>query len=188
MNPPAKTGLSTGAIVAIVLSAVFVLLCVLGALAYSGFTRYLAAAKGAEAKATVGAIARAAVAAYEQEGPDPATPHVLCPSAAAVPADLRQVSGVKYMSKQSPGLDWDEPGWRCLRFRMETPQYYQYQYNQGGNYLSSARAPGPRGFEVAARGDLDGDGTTSLFTLTGEVGANGILTLGEGPRMEREDE
>jgi type IV pilus assembly protein PilA len=188
MSPPAKKGLSTGAIVAIVLSAIFVFLCVLGALAYSGFTKYVAAAKASEAKATVSAIGRAAAAAYEQEGPDPATPHALCPSAAAVPADLRQVGGVKYMSKQGPGQDWDEPGWRCLRFRMETPQYYQYQYNQGGHYLSSVGAPGPRGFEAAARGDLDGDGTTSLFTLTGEVGANGMLRLADGLRMEREDE
>ena len=65
-------------------------------------------------------------------------------------------------------------GWRCLKFTSITPIYYQYEYRQGGPYKGPARGgpdPGPNGFEASAEGDLDGDGKTSLFTLTGKVDA-----------------
>ena len=42
----------------------------------------------------------------------------------------------------------------------------------GGGYLGPQRGgpdPGPDGFEVAAEGDLDGDGETSLFTRVGKL-------------------
>jgi hypothetical protein len=52
------------------------------------------------------------------------------------------------------------------------PHYYQYEYRTGGPYKGPSRGgpdPGPDGFEVSAEGDLDGDGVTSLFTMTGKV-------------------
>jgi len=54
---------------------------------------------------------------------------------------------------------------------MKSPIRYRYSYRAGGGYLGPARGgpdPGPDGFEVAAEGDLDGDGITSLFTITGQ--------------------
>ena len=67
-----------------------------------------------------------------------------------------------------------ESGWRCLKFEMTEPQYYQYTYIAGGPYKGPKRGgpdPGPNGFEIAAEGDLDGNGVTSLFTRTGVVDA-----------------
>jgi hypothetical protein len=64
-----------------------------------------------------------------------------------------------------------------LRFEVEDPIHYQYEYRVGGNYKGPARGgpdPGPNGYEVSAEGDLDGDGKTSLFTLVGRV-ENGDL-------------
>jgi hypothetical protein len=145
-----------------------------------GVRRYLQSAKTSEAKNTLGAIGRGAVAAYEREmGPSPA--HALCKSAVPVPATVP--SGKKYQPSGSPGSDYETgsplAGWKCLKFTMTSPQYFQYDYRVGGNYKGPKRGlpnPGPNGFEASAEGDLDGDGKTSLFTLTGKI-ENGMVKL-----------
>lgn len=55
---------------------------------------------------------------------------------------------------------------------VESPIYFQYRYTRGAGYVGPSRGlpnPGPDGFEVAAIGDLDGDGRTSIFTRFGTV-------------------
>jgi hypothetical protein len=146
------------------------------AVAIYGVRRYLAASKVSEAKNTVGAISRGAVAAFEREGAGPSgtVSHRLCGSAKPVPAQVP--SGTKHQPDAKPGADFDSGdaarGWRCLKFMMTVPHFYQYEYRQGGPYKGPARGgpdPGPNGFEVSAEGDLDADGQTSLFTRTGTV-------------------
>lgn len=148
----------------------------MSALAIYGVRRYLSSAKGAEAKNTVGAIARGAVGAYEREqvSASGALKHALCQSAPPVPATVP--SGTKYQADLTPGKDYDTgddtAGWKCLKFMMTTPSYFQYEYRAGGPYKCVARGgpdPGPNGFEVSAEGDLDGDGKTSLFCQVGRV-------------------
>lgn len=138
-----------------------------------GVRRYLQSAKSSEAKHTVGAIARAAQAAYEAPG------HRLCRSALPVPAHAPR--GGKYQPATGAGKDFDSgdaaSGWKCLKFSLTQPHYYQYGYVQGGPYKGPARGgpdPGPLGFEAWAEGDLDGNGVTSLFTTTGKI-VNGKL-------------
>jgi hypothetical protein len=145
---------------------------VVAAFATRGVRRYLVAAKSSEARNTVAAIARGAAASYEREGIDGA--HRFCSSAPSVPAGVP--SGRKYQPNSADGQDFRSgdasTGWRCLKFELTTPHYYQYSYRQGGDYLGPARGgpdPGPFGFEAAAVGDLDGDGVTSLFTRTGRI-------------------
>ncbi len=155
------------------------------ALAIYGVRRYLATAKTAGAKSNVVAIRRAAQAAFEREwqGPQGAV-HALCNGADPVPASIP--SGTKYLPSSEPGRDYDRGddagGWKCLRFALVAPQYYRYSYHVGGGYLGPSRGlpdPGPNGFEVAAEGDLDADGTTSLFTAIGSVDpASGELRAG----------
>lgn len=142
------------------------------AVAIFGVNRYLKNAKVAEAKNIVGNICRGAVEGYEREGPT--GDHVLCKSAIAVPSRIPMAR--KYMPVTTDGEDFNSGGklhgWRCLRIKVESPIYYQYEYRVGGDYKGPARGgpdPGPNGFEVSAEGDLDGDGKTSLFTLTGVV-------------------
>ena len=141
-----------------------------------GVRSYLSAAKSAEAKNTLGALTRAAIMAHEREhpGPNNTVIHKLCQSAPPVPATVPR--GVKYQSSAQSGVDYDAgdalTGWRCLKFTMPGPQYYQYTYSAGGPYKGPRRGgpdPGPNGFEVAAEGDLDGDGVTSLFTRVGKI-------------------
>lgn len=150
-----------------------------------GVRSYLSAAKSAEAKNTLGALTRAAVAAHEREhlGPNNTAIHKLCQSAPPVPATVPR--GVKYQPSLKAGSDYDTgdalTGWRCLKFTMSVPQYYQYTYSAGGPYKGPRRGgpdPGPNGFEVAAEGDLDGDGVTSLFTRTGTISPHsGLVTI-----------
>jgi len=148
------------------------------ALGIYGVRRYLSSAKTSEAKNTIGAISRGATAAYEREriGADGQTgTHALCKSAIPVPATVPR--GRKYQPNTSPGKDFEtgdsETGWKCLKFGLTQPHYYQYTYNQGSGYKGTARgnptSPGPNGYESAAEGDLDGDGNTALFIRTGTV-------------------
>jgi hypothetical protein len=144
---------------------------VVGALAVIGIfgvRSYLGSAKASEAKNTIGAIARGVVGAYERE--DLSGGHKLCPSAPPVPAAVPR--GTKVAASVDAGVDYQHPSWDCLRFAMSMPQYYQYEYRVGGPYKGPARGgpdAGPEGFEISAEGDLDGDGVTSLFTMTGKV-------------------
>ncbi len=157
------------------------------AVATLGVQRYLAAARTAEARNTVRAIARGAVGAYEREVADGGgkASHALCASASApVPAEVPK--GKKHHPSSDAGRDFETgtttAGWRCLKFSITEPFAYRYDYRQGSGYRGPARGgpnPGPRGFEASAEGDLDGDGKTSLFTVTGKVGPTGVVLAAE---------
>jgi type IV pilus assembly protein PilA len=162
--------------------------------------RFISSSKTAEAKYTVGAISRAAVSAYERDSTDDSGKlvHALCdstglnaPDHGPVPATLPQA--MKYMPSSAPGADFEtgtsRGGWRCLKFTVSSPIYYQYHYNKGGDYLDpSSFSLGPSAFEAAARGDIDGDGVPSLFTRTGKVDAGGSVVLSTALNIENEFE
>src|SRR4051812_44863318 len=57
---------------------------------------------------------------------------------------------------------WRTNTWAALNFSVDDPFYYSYQYQAGGSEGTST-------FSAEASGDLDGDGTYSLFTRTGSV-------------------
>ena len=60
-------------------------------------------------------------------------------------------------------------GWKCLGYATQGPaQYYQYHYNVGHTHDGKPLAPTQ--IEVAAVGDLDGDGETSSFSCVSELG------------------
>ena len=179
-SPQQKKGFPLWAIVLIVVLGVgLVMLVTLVTLGIYGTRRYLLAAKTAEAKNSIGAISRAAVAAYEGEQLtlENGVPHRFCDSATPVPASLTSTKGKKYLPSSTPGADFNagdaKTGWQCLRFSMTTPVYYRYQYHKGSGYLVPKAAPGPNGFEASAQGDLDANGILSTFTRTGTVSPSG---------------
>jgi len=174
------------------LMIVVAIIGVLAALAIYGVRRYLASAKTSEAKNTIGAISRGAAAAYEREttsseillvaGASAASSHALCLSAPSVPA--APPAGTKYQPSTVPGQDFDTgdalTGWKCLKFTLSQPVYFSYGYEMGGHVAGITGAPAvgaaPDGFEAAAQGDLDNDGTPSGFARGGTV-LNGELIL-----------
>lgn len=185
---PARKGMPVWVIILIVVVVGGVMvLGVLSALAIFGVRKYMASAKTAEAKNTVGAISRAAAAAYERAADASGAAGTLCRSATPVPVAVPR--GNKYVSATA---DWDgsDPavGWKCLKFEMIQPIYYQYHYNQGSGYVAASTAPGPTGFEAAAVGDLDGDRTNSLFSRVGKPDASGTLVVSTQLYIENEFE
>jgi type IV pilus assembly protein PilA len=127
--------------------------------------KYVAAAKMTEARTSLGEIARDATVTYAKNGE-------LCKSAShSVPVTVPHAA--KY---QTTASEWDEDrlsnaGFACLGFTLGTPQYYAYDYKARGK-----KAPGDE-FRATAEGDLDGDGESSLFTLTGKIDDQGALVL-----------
>lgn len=63
--------------------------------------------------------------------------------------------------------------WEALNFSIETPHYYRYSYTVANNPNTT---DGSNNFTATAIGDLDCDGITSTFTLSGSVDA----TKGDG--------
>lgn len=195
MSPQQKKGFPVWAIVLLVVAGFGVLFVgTLAALAIYGTRKYLIAAKTAEAKNSIGAISRDAVAAYEREQlvGDKLVTNRLCETARPVPASMASVKGMKYQPSSAPGADFNtgdaDTGWQCLKFSMSMPIYYRYQYNKGSGYLAPSVAPGPNGFEASAQGDLDGNGTPSTFARTGTVGPSGTIVLATSLYIDNEVE
>jgi type IV pilus assembly protein PilA len=154
---------------------------ILAALAIYGVRKYMANAKTAEAKNSIGQMAKDASAAFNREkmaaafisaGSSTAVSNVLCQGAVAtVPASPDSIKGKKYQSMQS---EWDAgsavAGWSCVKFSMSEPQYYMYGYAQTGT------TTGTNGdtFTASAQGDLDGDGILSNFQIQGIIEANAV--------------
>jgi type IV pilus assembly protein PilA len=157
---------------------------VLAVLAVYGVRKYIANAKTAEAKNSLGQIGKDAVTAFEgermsaavlAEGTTTDIIRQMCQTGAtsSVPGAMTNVQGKKY---QSTKADWSNAtdvasnqGFPCLKFEMTAPQYYQYTYTAAGTSTGS--------FTAAAQGDLNGDGTLfSRFEMLGGI-ENGRLKL-----------
>ena len=160
---------------------------VLAALAIYGVRRYIANAKTAEARNSIGQMSKDATTAYNREGmqaqvlalgDSTGVTNRLCGPATAVPSTPTSIAGRKYQSKPS---EWQtgnkDSGWQCLRFSMQDPQYYIYNYTGGGSTSG--------GFEASALGDLDADGIYSKFSIVGTIATESnqyVVTV--APNME----
>jgi type IV pilus assembly protein PilA len=69
---------------------------------------------------------------------------------------------------------WDVEPWKSLKFSMDDPHYYAYQYTVANN--AAAGGQGSE-FTAFAFGDLDCDTTTSRFSMYGVVNS----TYADGP-------
>jgi type IV pilus assembly protein PilA len=176
--PPPQKGMSGCALAAIITGAVFFFLVgPMAVLAIYGVRKYIANAKTAEARYSLGEMARDASVEYESDSLDdqilkPGAPlaatHHLCASASrSVPASATAIQGRKYQSSAS---DWqvDAPqhaGFACLKFSLDAPQYFMYSYAATGT-----------SFTGTANGDLNGDGVLSTFQIQGQI-AGGTLNV-----------
>jgi type IV pilus assembly protein PilA len=161
---------------------------ILAVLAIYGVRKYIANAKTAEARNSLGQIGKDVAASYEKESMPGAVIAVggsadisrkICASATVtVPDQIQKVAGKKY---QSDPIDWgggqgipdakNNVGFACLKFSMDQPQYYMYKYT-----ATSTGAAGDT-FTALATGDLNGDGVTSAFQLIGTVNAEMALNV-----------
>jgi type IV pilus assembly protein PilA len=159
---------------------------VLAVLAVYGVRKYIANAKTAEARNSLGQISKDAVTAFEGEhmsatnlgeGGSAGVIRQMCQTSTnknKIPGTPPPAS--KYQSSKA---DWSNPtdvlagtvGWPCLKFEMTAPQYYAY------SYVASGAASDGDTFTAEANGDLNGDGSNfSTFTMLGSI-QKGRLTL-----------
>jgi type IV pilus assembly protein PilA len=155
------------------LMIVVAIIGILSVLAIYGVRKYLANAKTAEARNSLGQIAKDAATAVEREkgttalvaaGGTSTLMRAFCATAASpVPGGIASVKGQKYQSQVSEWKAGDNAtGWQCLKFSMEEPQYYMYSYTAATDAFSG-------GFTAIANGDLNGDGATSVFSVSGSA-------------------
>ena len=174
------------------LMIVVAIIGVLAALAIYGVSKYLTNAKTAEAKNSIGQMAKDATTAYAREGmaasilalgSSTGVTHQICGTATnKVPAAKGSVLGRKYQSSPSEWATGDQfTGWTCLKFSMDAPHYYMYGYTgSGGGAVGDT-------FNTTAQGDLNGDGVTSTFALGGEIKSEGgELVLVTAPNLSED--
>lgn len=154
-------------------SALFAISGVLAAVAVPAFVKYLRKAKAVEATSRLYSLRTALMAqqmramgsgqTFRLPSSTPWTPRRSCCSGS---------------QPRCPGGDkgFNHPSWKALDFAMDDPHRYQYRL------LSKGRGPGAT-IELQARGDLDCDGTTSLYRFKGRLTADGELRFGA---MERQ--
>jgi type IV pilus assembly protein PilA len=152
---------------------------ILAALAIYGVRRYVLNAKTAEARNSLGAISKAAAMAYDQEvmkgdllpgGSSAGFSNALCVGAAnTVPAAADpSIKGQKYQSAASEWTGDASTGWKCIKFSMDQPQYFMYNYTTSDD-TRAAMGAANASFTAAAQGDLDGDTELSTFTMNGQL-------------------
>jgi type IV pilus assembly protein PilA len=163
---------------------------ILAVLAIYGVRKYLANAKTAEARNSLGQIAKNQAAEYEKEKMGTSVlamqgtagiSRALCGSepgltGGTVPG-IAAVAGAKY---QSSPADWNKGqtagsmpvGFACLKFTMDAPQYYAYGFTSSGTTGVSGDS-----FTAFANGNLNGDTAYSTFSITGAINASYILNV-----------
>ena len=170
------------------LMIVVVIIGILASLAIYGVQKYVSNSKSAEARMMLGRISKDAVSAFESEstasgllapGASAAIARELCDDAGAVPTAISSISAKKF---QPDPQSFNVGGWRCLGTTVTTPIYFQYEYEA---VVRNSPAQEDDEFLASARGDLDGDSVTSLFTMTGKVNrdTSGGLTLLVSPAV-----
>jgi type IV pilus assembly protein PilA len=156
------------------LMIVVAIIGVLAVLAIYGVRKYIANAKSAEARNSLGQIAKDAAVAVEREKGSTAVIAVgststlmrsFCSTAAnTVPSGglTGTPAAQKYQSQIS---DWNsgapDTGWQCLKFSLEEPQYYEYEYTAGAVSAFNGN------FSAIAHGDLNGNSVYSTFLVSG---------------------
>ena len=149
------------------LMIVVAIIGVLAALAIYGVARYLKHSKTAEAQRALGVIATGSQAQYQRETEVVAGSgvivHQFCPNATITPAS-GVPAGLKVTVVSGTTTEYNQPGWKCLNFTMTGGQFYAYDYTATGPGITST-------YVSTARGDLDGNGQQSSFTLNGSVDA-----------------
>jgi type IV pilus assembly protein PilA len=142
------------------LMIVVAIIGILAAVAIPAFMDYMKKGKTSEAELQLAKIKTNAKAAYNTDSAYPAVTAALTPTASCC---TQNASSKKKCAVVA--ADWATASWQALDFQLDEEFYFQYSYTgtAGTAYTSTAV------------GDLDCDGTTITYTLTGDV-SNGNPT------------
>ena len=154
---------------------------IVSALGAYGTRQYLTNSKTAEARATVGRIAKDMAAYVYRENMSDEWLHAKAQpgnsatrikrliSLPPVPADFELIRAKKY---QSTSADWAK--WAPIKFELESPQRYQFRVEAAKDGLSA---------EIIAEGDLDGNGIKSRFSIKMKLDPKSENTITMDPQF-----
>jgi type IV pilus assembly protein PilA len=148
------------------LMIVVAILGILAAVAVPAFIKYMRRSKTSEAVGKLAMIFKSAVNYYSEEKPartadtDP-IPNQFPVDQGKTPGDTCCGNpGDKCKGGDHDAAAWDTPTWNALNFGMAEPHYYVYSFDSTGVHKDAA-------FTARANGDLDCDGTFSIFERSG---------------------
>lgn len=146
------------------LMIVVAIIGVLAAVAIPAFMKYIKKAKTSEASQMLEKIASGARSYYLEEG---GAANSFTPVPPQFPATVAVTPAVTCCNVPSrrcvpTSADWDQPTWIALKFAMEDPHYFRYEFESSGTSNTAK-------FTARAFADLDCDGTFSTFSMRGEV-------------------
>lgn len=138
------------------LMIVVVIIGILASVAIPMITKYLKKSKTSEAALNLRKIYDGEIAYYVEERID-SSGGTLSKYFIAAPS----------APSEAPGIDkrtgnWEDANWSAIKFNPDGPVLYQYSVQTGGVGTTAS-------FTARAVGDIDGDGTTSLFERVGSV-------------------
>ena len=160
---------------------------ILAVLAIYGVRKYLANAKTAEARNSLGQMGKDQSAEFEKESMPGTTltpggmagiSRTLCATPTAPVPASRTRSRARSTNRTRPSARTGTrttttpgSGFACLQFSMDAPQYYMYNFvTKGGSAANDT-------WKATANGDLNGDGTLSTFELDGIIQPSMIFSL-----------
>ncbi|MFH1018174.1 MAG: prepilin-type N-terminal cleavage/methylation domain-containing protein [Pseudomonadota bacterium] len=138
------------------LMIVVAIIGILAAVAIPSFMRYIKRSKSTEAAINIRKIYDGEIA-YFTEDHVLQNGTVLTKQFVSVGPNPTDALGI-----QKATANWETDGWIALKFGTDSPVLYRYQAISTGTGTSSA-------FTAQAQGDIDGDGTTSLFQRWGSA-------------------
>jgi len=138
------------------LMIVVVILGILAAVAIPAFTRYVKRSKTSEANENLSAIYNGETAYYNRSSEISGSTGSAFIECTATPGS--GLSGARALG------DWTTGGWTAIGYASDKPVYYQYNVSVASSGIGSLAT-------LQAKGDLDGDGTSSLFQRTMSINA-----------------
>ncbi len=180
-----------GGFTLIELMIVVAIIGILAAIAIPAFMNYIKRSKTTEAGIQLKAMFQGAATYYEQERGQRGVPAPGGGTVAVTRCMVNSAVTTNAPSSQKTVLDFaTEPAdFRTIGFAPADPLYYQYQIVSTGTVAGAcgdASTPGTQLYAFQANGDLDGDGTPSLFEIAAGVNADAALYNGGAVYVENE--
>ena len=176
------------------LMIVVAIIGILAAIAIPAFINYVKRSKTSEAPANLKALFTGASSYYESER-WPRGVETGADNAAQIAASTHCLTGPMPDPGYNPSdqkniIDWSQiPQYQALNFAPTDPVYYQYLIASSTNEADGMCGSEPGSDEIytfSAVGDLDGDGSTSLFEMA--VGTNADNALVRAPGIYTQNE
>jgi len=160
------------------LMIVVAIIGILAAVAIPAFLKYIKKSKTSEAGLNLRKIYDGEVTYYQEEKVT-ITGSILDKQFVTAPSSGDATPGFPPGINKQSG-NWDDDGWRALKFGADSPVQFCYQAT------ASTTTGTDSAFTAFAYGDLDGDGSTSLFQRVGAIDGTGEIDGGAGLYMEND--